>query len=164
MLLRSVFFAVTKASLGTLETKGPSHRKTVQRTPSLHHVSDQKWRLPLEKTLDPIAGSPATGKSVAGIINLFVDNHFKTSGNEMEQFVTLRLGKYFQVGSDDWNDEAFTGRRIRWTQDSQNEPHTEVRQNKAVDELEEIPVERNEGRPPLRSFHVYNVTEAFWER
>ena len=37
-----------------------------------------------EKTLDPIAGSPATGKSVAGIINLFVDDLFGTGGNEME--------------------------------------------------------------------------------
>ena len=40
-----------------------------------------------EKTLDPIAGSAATGKSVAGIINLFVDNLFGTGGNEMEQRV-----------------------------------------------------------------------------
>ena len=40
-----------------------------------------------EKTLDPIAGSPATGKSVAGIIHLFVDDLFGTGGNEMEQRV-----------------------------------------------------------------------------
>ena len=32
----------------------------------------------------PIAGSPATGKSVAGFINLFVDDLFGTGGNEME--------------------------------------------------------------------------------
>ena len=40
-----------------------------------------------KKTLDPIAGSPATGTSVAGMINLFVDDLFGTGGNEMEQRV-----------------------------------------------------------------------------
>ena len=34
-----------------------------------------------EKMLDPIAGSPATGKSVAGIINLFVDDAFRNRWN-----------------------------------------------------------------------------------
>ena len=74
-----------------------------------------------EKTLDPTAGTPATGKSVAGIINLFVDDLFGTSGNEMEQRVLTRLRKYFQVGSEDWNDVAFTGQRIRWIQDSRKQ-------------------------------------------
>ena len=50
------------------------------------------------------AGSPATGKSVAGIINLFVDDLFGTGGNEMEQRFLTRLRKDFQIGSEDWND------------------------------------------------------------
>ena len=70
-----------------------------------------------KKTLDPIEGSPATRKSVAGIVNLFVDNLFGTGENEMEQCVLARLRKDFHVGSEDWNDVAFTGQRIRWTQD-----------------------------------------------
>ena len=37
-----------------------------------------------EKTLDPIAGSPAAGKSVVGIINLFVNDLFGTGGTKME--------------------------------------------------------------------------------
>ena len=73
-----------------------------------------------EKTLDPIAGSPATGKSVAGIINLFVDDLFGTGGKEMEQRVLTRLRKDFQVGSEDWNDVTFTGQRIRCTKRSSN--------------------------------------------
>ena len=40
-----------------------------------------------EQTLDPIAGSPAARKSVAGIINFFLDDLFGTGGNEMEQRV-----------------------------------------------------------------------------
>ena len=46
-----------------------------------------------EKMLDPIAGSPATGKSVAVIIHLFVDDLFGTCGNEMEQRVLTRFRK-----------------------------------------------------------------------
>ena len=59
------------------------------------------------------------------------------------QRVLTRLRKYFQVGLEDWNDVAFTGQRIRWKQDYQNVPNIEVSQDKAIDELEEIPVERN---------------------
>ena len=57
-------------------------------------------------TPDPTAGSPATGKSVARIINLFVDDLFRSGGNEMEQRVLTRLRKYVQVGSEDWIDVA----------------------------------------------------------
>ena len=59
------------SKLGNTGDKGPS--------PSLNHVSNQKWRLHLEITLDLIAGSPATGKSVEGIINLSVDDLFGTT-------------------------------------------------------------------------------------
>ena len=83
------------------------------------------------------------GKSVAGIINLFVDYLFGTGGNEMEQRVLNRHRQDFHVGSEEWNDVTFTGQRILWTQDSQNGPFIEVSQDKAIDELEEIPVERN---------------------
>ena len=66
-------------------------------------------------TLDPKVGSPATGKSVAGTMNLFVDDLFGTSGNEEEQRVLTTLRKDFQVGSADWNDVTFTRQWIRWT-------------------------------------------------
>ena len=78
-----------------------------------------------------------------GFINLFVDHLFETSGNEMERRVLTRLRKDFQVSSEDWNDVAFTRQRIRWTQDHPNGPYIEVNQYKAIEELEEIPVERN---------------------
>ena len=72
-----------------------------------------------ETMLDPIAGSPATGKSVAGIINLCVDDLFGTGGTEMEHRVLSRLCKDFQIGSEDWIDVTFTGQRIRWIRDPQ---------------------------------------------
>ena len=61
----------------------------------------------------------------------------------MEQRVPARLRKYFQVGSEDWNDVTFTRQRIRWTKDSHSGSCIEVSQQKPTDELEEIPVERN---------------------
>ena len=93
--------------------------------------------------LDPIAGSPATGKSVAGIIKLFVDDLFGTGGTEMEQRVLVRLRKDFHVCSADWNDVLFTGQRIRWMKEPQSGPSIEVSQEGAIDELEEIPVEKD---------------------
>ena len=80
---------------------------------------------------------------MAGIINLFVDDLFGTGGNEMEQHVLTRQRKDFQVGSEDWNDVTFTGQRIRCTTDPQTGSHIEVSREKAIEELEEIPVERN---------------------
>ena len=77
-----------------------------------------------------------------GIKNLFVDDLFGTGGNEMEQHVLTRQTKDSLVGSEDCDDVTFTRHRIRWTQDSQNGPYIEVSQNKATDELEEIPLER----------------------
>ena len=74
---------------------------------------------------------------MARTINLFVDDLFGTGGNELEQRVLARLSKYFQVVSEDWNDVAFTRQRMRWTQDSQNGPYTEVSQDNSIDELEE---------------------------
>ena len=96
-----------------------------------------------EKMLDPIAGSPATRKSVAGIINLIVDDLFGSGETEIEQRVLARHGKDLQVGSENWNDVTFTGQRIRWTKDPQSGPYIEVSQEKAIEELKVIPVERN---------------------
>ena len=58
-----------------------------------------------EKIVEPVAGSPAEGKSVTGIINLFVDDLFGTGGNEVRQRVLTRLN-FFQVGSEDCDDVA----------------------------------------------------------
>ena len=93
--------------------------------------------------LDPTARGPATGKSVARIIHLVVDDHFGTGGTEMEQRVLARLWQDFQVGSEDWNDVLFTGQSIRWMKDLQSGSCIEVSQQRAIDELEEILAERD---------------------
>ena len=86
--------------------------------------------------LDPKGGSPATGRSVAGLIYLFVDVRWNSVAK-------LDSKKDFSVGSEDWNDMLFTGQTIRWMKDPQSRPCIEVSQEKATEELGEIHVERN---------------------
>ena len=67
----------------------------------------------------------------------------------MEQRVLTRLRKKFEVGSEDWNHVTFTGQRIRWIHNPQTWPCIEVLvKKKAIEELEEIPVERNTKKTP----------------
>ena len=56
----------------------------------------------------------------------------------MEQRVLTRLGKDFQVGSEDWNDVTFTKQRTRWIKNPQSGSCIEATRLKAIDELEEI--------------------------
>ena len=51
--------------------------------------------------------------------------------------------KNSKLDSEDGNDVTFTGQRIRWMKDPQSGPCIEVTQEKAIEELEEISVERN---------------------
>ena len=53
----------------------------------------------------------------------------------MEQRV-FRLGKDFQVGSQDWNDVTFKRQRIRWMKNPLSGSCMEVSRLKAIDELE----------------------------
>ena len=83
----------TQSRVRTLE---PWRLKTIAQehgTSNVLTVSRERSEMDaaFEKMLDPIAGSPAAGKSVAGIINLFVDDLFGTGGNETEQRVLTRL-------------------------------------------------------------------------
>ena len=74
--------------LGNTGHQGPSHRRKAQQTISLIHAN--KWELHSKKRKITQLESPAAGKPVAEIINLFVD-FFGTGGKEMEQRVRSRL-------------------------------------------------------------------------
>ena len=86
----------------------------------------------------------------------------------MEQRVIVTLRKDFQVDSEDWNDVTFTGQRVRWTKDPQSRSCIEVSQHKALDELEEMSVERNTKKEKLLHCTVplqcIQGTEAFLDR
>ena len=114
--------------------------------------------------LEPIARIPATGKSVVGIIDMFVNDLFGTGGTQMEQRVLARLRKDFQVGSDGWNDLTFTGERTRCMKDHESEPCIEVSQENAIEELEEISIERNTKKISAAPLQCIQGTWAFWAR
>ena len=61
----------------------------------------------------------------------------------MEQRVLTKLRTDLQVGSEDGNDVTFTRQRVRWTKNPQADLYIEVSQEKAIEELVEIPEERN---------------------
>ena len=66
-----------------------------------------------------------------------------------------------------WNDVAFTGQRIRWTQDPQTGPYIEVSQEKTIEELEEIPVERNtkedlQRTPAMQTMYTSLLGQINW--
>ena len=70
--------------LGKTGDRGPSYGT---RDVLTELRENQKWTFHLKN--GPIAGSPATRKSVAGIINLFVVDLFGTGGHELEQRVLI---------------------------------------------------------------------------
>ena len=79
-------------------------------------------------------------KTVAGFfLNIFVVDLFETGVTEMEQRVLASLRKDFQAGSEDWNAVAFTGQRIRWTQDPKTGSYMEVSHQKAIDDMKDTP-------------------------
>ena len=86
-----------------------------------------------------------------------MDDVFGTGGKEMEQRVLPRLRQDFQVGSEDWNDVAYIGQRIRWTQDSRTGCTLKFVGREAVDELEEIPVERNTKEHLLCTLSLHTI-------
>ena len=57
---------------------------------------------------------------------------------------------------------TFTGQRIRWMMDAQSGSYREVSQQKAIDELEEIRVERNTKKISTDSCNEYKVQKPSW--
>ena len=124
-------------------TRNTLHSGTAQTTSQLNGVRGQREMQHLRTFWIPLKEVQQPEKSVAGTVNLFVDHLFGTGGTEMEQHVLARLRKDFQVGSEDWNDVLITGQRIRWMKDPQSGPSIEVSQGRGIEELGEIPVEKN---------------------
>jgi hypothetical protein len=91
----------------------------------------------LEYLLDPIAGSPAAGKTVLGVVCLHVDDLLMIGKPEFHKKVTERIRKDYQVGSEDKDDVVFCGQRIRWQGNV-----LVVDQDRAIEELSEVHLEK----------------------
>ena len=67
------------------------------------------------------------------VSEMFSDNSDLSAISERKGLTTRpdqAFRTFFQVGSVDWDDVVFPGRRIRRTQDQQNGPYNEVSQSK----------------------------------
>jgi len=98
----------------------------------------------LDRMLHPFAGNNSRGYAPCGVICLHVDDLFMCGNSEFGDRVLKRLRKDYTIGSEDINDIAFVGQRIRWTKASgATAPHIQVDQQLAVDDLHEIIFERS---------------------
>ena len=138
MLLRVVLKYSRVSAPGT---KIVLHSGTIQATSQLNRVCGFKQMLHLRKCWIPLQEvllqQNPWQESFIFLLMIFSEQVEPKSNNVF----LSRLRKDFQVGSEDWNVVHFTGQRIRWTKDSQSGPSIEVSQEKAIGELEEIPVE-----------------------
>ena len=92
----------------------------------------------MEKMLDPELGSQACGRTVLGLLVLHVDDLFFAGSPAFYDKVIKRIKADYLVGSEDTNDVTFTGQRVRWEKNA-----IVVDQDKAVEELSEIKLEKN---------------------
>ena len=90
---RCCYVLYSTQTCSQIGTKRALHRGMVQNNISLETCVRSQAEAAFERLLDPFEGSPVTGKSVAGILNPFVDDLFGTGGTEMEQRVLARLKK-----------------------------------------------------------------------
>jgi len=116
-----------------LYDKPQATSRTIRRPPSRSNNGTSTLDDTRDYLIDPVAGSPAHGKTVQGIICLHVDDSLITGGAEMKKKVLERIRKDFQVGSEDIDEIVFTGQRIRWKGNT-----LVVDQDKAIEEMLEI--------------------------
>ena len=93
----------------------------------------------LELLLDPITGSKAQDKIVEGIVSIHVDDAYMTGGDYFKKKIVASLRRDYKVGSEDLNDVAFVGQRVKWIEkDNKAKGHIRVDQEVKVEELGEI--------------------------
>ena len=66
----------------------------------------------------------AKGKTVDGVITIYVDDCFFSGNKTMHDKVINQLRKDFEVGSEDLNDVMFVGQRVKWI--DKNDPKKAV--------------------------------------
>ena len=78
-----------------------------------------------------------------GFICLHVDDLYMAGSPEFEKRVLSKIRKDFNVGSEDKNDIMFVGQRIKWKNHEKFGSYVSCDQKLAVDQLEEIKVEKH---------------------
>ena len=100
-------------------TKSAPHMSMVQMTSHSNRLCHHREMQHFRKRWIPLKEAQLQTNPWLESQKLFVDDLFGTGATEMEQRILGRLGKDFQVGSEDWNDVLFTRQGIRWMKDPQ---------------------------------------------
>jgi hypothetical protein len=92
-------------------TKTSLRSNTEKQKPSFDKLDIQGA---LDLMLDPVYGSPAKGRTVEGVVTIHVDDALMTGTSNFVKHVVEGLRRDFKVGSEDKNDVAFVGQRVKW--------------------------------------------------
>ena len=118
--------------------------KASYKVESLSELSPELVDQLLEHFVDPVRGSPAKGRKTVGVMSLHVDDLIITGSPEFLTWFLEKIKKQFTVGHEDKNDLTFTGQRVRWVFDSNNQKkYISIDQKLCVSELEEIVVPKH---------------------
>ena len=118
--------------------------KASHKVESLSELSPELVDQLLEHFVDPVRGSPAKGRKTVGVMSLHVDDLIITGSPEFLTWFLEKIKKQFTVGHEDKNDLTFTGQRVRWVFDSNNQKkYISIDQKLCVSELEEIVVPKH---------------------
>ena len=102
----------------TKQVQFANNEETMEASSSTNKDIYPNQPFPLNQALDmlsdPIATSKAKGRTVEGLVTLHVDDTFMCGTKHFMSTVVENLRKDFQVGSEDVNDIAFVGQRIKW--------------------------------------------------
>ena len=142
--LRSYGCVPTRGDRCTYVLYSNSSRSSVDHRVPTETVSKVADNAMLDRMLDPFRGNNSKGFAPCGVICLHVDDLFMAGNKEFDTRVLKRLRTDYNIGSEDIDDIAFVGQRIRWVKgDGATAPHIRVDQQLAVDDLHEIVFERS---------------------
>ena len=111
--------------------------------------------------LHPFVGNNSQGYAPCGVICLHVDDLFMCGNTEFSERVLKRLRKDYTIGSEDIDDIAFVGQRIRWIKASgASAPHIQVDQQLAVDDLHEIVFDLSRMTFCAHLFFIQNIGQC----
>ena len=130
------------SKLGNTGDKGPSHSRTIQKTPSLNHVSNQKWGLHLKKRWIPklevqLQENQWQESSIYCGWSLW--NRRNQNGRTSWEQTWKRFPSWFRRLERCCLDRTKNSLDTRFPKRA----YIEINQNEAIEELEEIRVERN---------------------
>lgn len=107
-----------------------------------HPQKDLNLEQALEFLMNASVRNNSKGRKAEGFICLHVDDLYMAGSPEFQKPVLSKILKDFNVGSEDKNDLMFVGQRKKWEKHDKHGSFISCDQKLAVDQLEEIKVDK----------------------